>query len=136
MLMRMDRSDVAQIDDFTWELPASAFPDMRVPVRFLANEALLERILLGPTADQIVQTASLPGLVGHLMVMPDVSPGKGAPVGIVAVSKYPVGPLLRQLWGATSTRGAAARLVDPALGCGGRSRQLSRCAVRGHSVRR
>lgn len=93
MLMRMDRSDVAQIDDFTWELPASADPDMRVPVRFLANEALLERILLGPTADQIVETASLPGLVGHLMVMPDVSPGKGAPVGIVAVSKYPVGAI-------------------------------------------
>lgn len=89
----MDRSDVAQLNDFTWELPASAHADMRVPVRFLANEALLERILRGPMVQQIIDTASLPGLVGHLVVMPDVSPGKGAPVGIVAVSKYPVGAI-------------------------------------------
>jgi tRNA-splicing ligase RtcB len=35
----------------------------------------------------------LPGLVGHLVVMPDVYSGQGAPVGIVAVSKWPVGAI-------------------------------------------
>lgn len=89
----MDRTDLTQIDGFTWEIPASFRDDMRVPVRILASEALIDGILQGPAIEQAVQTAQLPGLVGHLVVMPDVYSGQGAPVGIVAISKWPVGAI-------------------------------------------
>ena len=89
----MTRADLTQIDDFTWEIPASFRDDMRVPVRILASDALIDGIVQGPAMEQAIQTAQLPGLVGHLVVMPDVYSGQGAPVGIVAVSKWPVGAI-------------------------------------------
>jgi len=66
---------------------------MRVPVRIIANEELIDDIVGGEAMEQAIQTAMLPGLVGHLVVMPDVYSGQGAPVGIVAVSKWPVGAI-------------------------------------------
>jgi len=89
----MERTDVARIDDFTWEIPESFRESMRVPVRIIASEELIGDILQGEAIDQAIQTAMLPGLVGHLVVMPDVYSGQGAPVGIVAVSKWPVGTI-------------------------------------------
>ncbi|MFO8098719.1 MAG: RtcB family protein [Salinibacter sp.] len=89
----MERTDVTRIDDFTWEIPESFREDMRVPVRIIANEDLIGDILSGEAIEQAIQTAMLPGLVGHLVVMPDVYSGQGAPVGIVAVSKWPVGSI-------------------------------------------
>lgn len=87
----MDRADLERIDDYQWTIPESFRDGMRVPVRILASEALIDRILSSTAIEQAIQTAMLPGLVGHLVVMPDVYEGQGAPVGIVAVSKYPVG---------------------------------------------
>jgi len=87
----MDRTDLERIDDYQWTIPESFREGMRVPVRILASEALIDRILASEAINQAVQTAMLPGLVGHLVVMPDVYEGQGAPVGIVAATKYPVG---------------------------------------------
>jgi len=89
----MERTDVTRIDDFTWEISESFREGMRVPVRIIANEELIGDILGGEAIGQAIQTAMLPGLVGHLVVMPDVYSGQGAPVGIVAVSKWPVGSI-------------------------------------------
>ena len=89
----MHRTDLTRIDDFTWEVPESFREGMRVPVRIIANEKLIDDILAGEACEQAIQTAMLPGLVGHLVVMPDVYSGQGAPVGIVAVSKWPVGAI-------------------------------------------
>ncbi len=89
----MERTDLTRLDDFTWEIPKSFREAMRVPVRIIANEDLIGDILGGEAIEQAIQTAMLPGLVGHLVVMPDVYSGQGAPVGIVAVSKWPVGTI-------------------------------------------
>lgn len=89
----MDRTNVTRIDDYTWEIPESFREGMRVPIRILANEELIDEIVGGEAIEQAVQTAHLPGLVGHLIVMPDVYSGQGAPVGIVAASKYPAGAI-------------------------------------------
>jgi len=89
----MHRTDLTRIDDFTWEVPESFREGMRVPVRIIANEELIDDIVSGEACEQAIQTAMLPGLVGHLVVMPDVYSGQGAPVGIVAVSKWPVGAI-------------------------------------------
>ena len=92
-LKRMERTDLTRIDDFTWEIPQSFQDAMRVPVRILASEDLIDEILDRKAIDQAIRTAMLSGLVGHLVVMPDVYSGQGAPVGIVAVSKWPVGTI-------------------------------------------
>ncbi|PSQ97145.1 MAG: RNA-splicing ligase RtcB [Bacteroidetes bacterium SW_9_63_38] len=89
----MERTDLTRIDEFTWEIPESFREPMRVPVRIIANEGLIEDIIRDEAIEQAIQTAMLSGLVGHLVVMPDVYSGQGAPVGIVAVSKWPVGTI-------------------------------------------
>jgi tRNA-splicing ligase RtcB len=87
----MDQTDLSQLDDYQWEVPASFRDGMRVPVRIFANEALLGRVLESRALKQAIEVAMLPGLVGHLVVMPDVHAGQGAPFGVVAAVKYPVG---------------------------------------------
>lgn len=87
----MNQTDLSQIDDYQWEVPASYHEKMRVPVRIFANEALVDRIAESEALEQAIRVAMLPGLVGHLVVMPDVSAGQGAPFGVVAAVKYPVG---------------------------------------------
>ena len=89
----MKRTDLTRIDDFTWEIPESFQEAMRVPVRILASEELIDEILERKAIEQAIRTSMLSGLVGHLVVMPDVYSGQGAPVGIVAVSKWPVGTI-------------------------------------------
>lgn len=88
---RMDRADLQRIDDYQWAIPEAYRDGMRVPVRILASEGLIDRIVASTAIEQAIETAMLPGLVGHLVVMPDVYEGRGAPVGIVAATKYPVG---------------------------------------------
>ena len=87
----MHRTDLTRIDDYQWDVPTSYKEGMRVPVRLYATEALAARIAESGALEQAVRVAMLPGLVGQLIVMPDVHTGQGAPIGMVAASKYPVG---------------------------------------------
>lgn len=87
----MNRTDLKRSGDYQWIIPESFREGMRVPVHILANEGLIDEIVGSDAIEQAIQTAMLPGLVGHLVVMPDVYSGQGAPVGIVAATKYPVG---------------------------------------------
>lgn len=89
----MERADLTRTSDFTWEISESFREAMRVPVHIIASEELIDDILASEAIEQAIRTAMLSGLVGHLVVMPDVYSGQGAPVGIVAVSKWPVGTI-------------------------------------------
>src|SRR3972149_6713198 len=64
---------------------------MRVPVRLFADEALLEAALGDASLTQAVNAATLPGLVSHVTVMPDVQQGYGFPIGGVAATRLPDG---------------------------------------------
>ena len=79
--------DFQRVSPVTWELPASYRRDMRVPVRLFADEALLTAALGDRSLDQAVNAATLPGLVGHVVVMPDVHQGYGFPIGGVAATR-------------------------------------------------
>ncbi len=59
---------------------------MNVPVRVFADEQLLEQAMDDKSFNQAVNTACLPGLVSHVVVMPDVHQGYGFPIGGVAAS--------------------------------------------------
>ncbi|HUH97537.1 MAG TPA: RtcB family protein [Anaerolineales bacterium] len=65
--------------------------DMRVPVRLFATRASLEQIAGDRSIDQAINATTLPGLVGHVIVMPDMHQGYGFPIGGVAATEFPGG---------------------------------------------
>ena len=83
--------DLIQISPYEWEIPQSYRSGMRVPVRLFASRDLLEDVTRDKSLDQAVNATSLPGLVGKVMVMPDMHQGYGFPIGGVAATKYPEG---------------------------------------------
>ena len=83
--------DLTRITDYEWEIPQNFRPDMRVPVRIFATQALLEHIAGDKSLEQAVNATTLPGLVGHVVVMPDMHQGYGFPIGAVAATEFPGG---------------------------------------------
>lgn len=80
----MERSAIRQISGWLWEIPRSYRSDMRVPARFYASAAMLEQILADRSLEQLVNVATLPGIVGFALAMPDIHEGYGFPIGGVA----------------------------------------------------
>src|SRR5574341_11641 len=73
-----------KIDDYRWEIPASYKPGMRVPGLVYADEQMLHQIVGEQALEQVANAATLPGIVGRSLAMPDVHWGYGVPVGGVA----------------------------------------------------
>jgi len=82
-------NDIKRISDVEWEIPKSFRADMHVPVRIFAPRELLEAIAGDRSLEQAVNAATLPGLVGQVVVMPDMHQGYGFPIGGVAATLYP-----------------------------------------------
>lgn len=91
----MSESDVkrglTRIDDTCWEIPAEARADMRVPARVFADAELLDEIGGDLSLEQIQNVATLPGVYGAALAMPDIHQGYGFPVGGVAATVAPDG---------------------------------------------
>lgn len=83
--------DLKRINDYEWEIPQTFRQDMRVPVRIFATRRLLEKVMDDKSLEQAVNAATLPGLVGRVVVMPDMHQGYGFPIGGVAATRYPEG---------------------------------------------
>jgi tRNA-splicing ligase RtcB len=83
--------DLQQINRFEWEIPKSYREDMRVAVHIFATRQLLEQIKDDKSLEQATNAATLPGLVGRVVVMPDVHQGYGFPIGGVAATRLPHG---------------------------------------------
>ena len=83
--------NLKKISDYEWEIPQTYRQDMRVPVRLFATRKILEAAMGDKSLDQAINAATLPGLVGQVLVMPDVHQGYGFPIGGVAATKLPDG---------------------------------------------
>jgi tRNA-splicing ligase RtcB len=83
--------DLIKISNHEWEIPQSYRKDMRVPVHIFATQELLEQVMDDKSLEQAVNATTLPGLVGHVVVMPDMHQGYGFPIGGVAATKFPQG---------------------------------------------
>jgi len=83
--------DLIRISEFEWEIPKDYRNDMRVPVRLFSTRKMLELVKDDRSLEQAVNSATLPGLVGHVVVMPDMHQGYGFPIGGVAATRYPDG---------------------------------------------
>lgn len=80
------KQDFERISDYIWEVPKSFNKNMNVPVRVFASERILEATLKDRSIQQAINAATLPGLVSHVSVMPDVHQGYGFPIGGVAAT--------------------------------------------------
>ncbi|HCO82709.1 MAG TPA: RNA-splicing ligase RtcB [Arenibacter sp.] len=91
--MKINKQDIIKKEDFLWEIPQTFRPQMRVPARVIASETLLDAIMEDRSLVQLVNVASLPGIIGASLVMPDVHEGYGFPIGGVAATLYPNGAI-------------------------------------------
>jgi tRNA-splicing ligase RtcB (3'-phosphate/5'-hydroxy nucleic acid ligase) len=80
-----------QVDEVLWELPAEARADMRVPARVFADRELIGQIAADRSLEQLQNVATLPGITGAALAMPDIHQGYGFPVGGVAATEPPDG---------------------------------------------
>ena len=89
MRVSSSTSELRQIEELVWELPATG--KMRVPARVFADRELLDAIAGGASLAQLVNVAALPGVFETVLAMPDVHQGYGFPVGGVAAMELPDG---------------------------------------------
>jgi len=71
-----------RIDDFRWRIPREG--KMRVDGLIFADDTLMEDIHGDEALQQVANVATLPGIVGHSIGMPDIHWGYGFAIGGVA----------------------------------------------------
>jgi tRNA-splicing ligase RtcB len=83
--------DFKQLDRHLFEVPVTFRKDMRVPARIYADEELLKGIITDNSLQQLINTATLPGIVKYALAMPDIHQGYGFPIGGVVATELPHG---------------------------------------------
>ncbi len=73
-----------KIGENQYQIDVDSTLGMKVPVRIYADESLLQKMLFDRTIMQARNVSSIPGIVGHSVVLPDGHEGYGFPVGGVA----------------------------------------------------
>lgn len=87
----VEKKNFRRVDKFTWELPKETRPDMRVPARIFATPEMLDTAFRDRTVEQLVNTATLPGILKYALAMPDFHEGYGFPIGGVAAMDVKTG---------------------------------------------
>ena len=84
MKIDFDLGPLIEAGPYRWEIPQSYNPEMRVPGRVYADREMLRHIVRDEALKQVANVATLPGIVGASLAMPDIHWGYGFPVGGVA----------------------------------------------------
>ena len=71
-----------KIDEYRWLIPKTG--PMRVPGLIFSNDKLIKTVMEEQSLTQVANVATLPGVVGHSLAMPDIHWGYGFPIGGVA----------------------------------------------------
>src|SRR5712692_1630596 len=79
------------VGECIYEVPQEYRASMRVPARVFADSELVSQLSRDASLEQLVNVASLPGLSGPVLGMPDMHQGYGFPVGGVAGTALPDG---------------------------------------------
>ncbi|MFB6290555.1 MAG: RtcB family protein [Candidatus Bipolaricaulia bacterium] len=87
--MNKRKYELNKIDDYTWEVPET--DNMRVPGRLFVDEDTAKDLVNEARSgadwnalDQVINVASLPGIVKASIGLADIHPGYGFPIGGVA----------------------------------------------------
>jgi tRNA-splicing ligase RtcB (3'-phosphate/5'-hydroxy nucleic acid ligase) len=79
-------ADLEQIAPCAWQIPRSFRNDMRANARLYASRPMVEHVLEERALEQLINTATLPGVQEPALAMPDIHQGYGFPIGgVVAV---------------------------------------------------
>ncbi len=89
--MKISKQDFVKINDYLWEVPKSFRSNMRVPARAYLSEKMLEQSFKDRSLEQLVNMASLPGIVKYSLAMPDMHEGYGFCIGGVAATDFEEG---------------------------------------------
>ena len=73
-----------QIDPYRYRIPRDETAGMRTDVLVFASAVLIEQIRRDQSLVQAMNVATLPGIVGSSLAMPDIHQGYGFPIGGVA----------------------------------------------------
>jgi tRNA-splicing ligase RtcB len=73
---------IQKIDEWRWRIPREG--KMRTEGLVYADEKMMKDIRTDQSLSQVVNVATLPGIVGNSMAMPDIHWGYGFPIGGVA----------------------------------------------------
>ncbi len=73
-----------EITPYRWRLPRDYTPGMRVPGEIIASRKMIPHIISDNTPRQVANVATLPGIIGASLAMPDIHWGYGFPIGGVA----------------------------------------------------
>ena len=71
-----------QVDEYRWEIPREG--KMRTRGLIFASKEMIPKIMGDKSLEQVANVATLPGIVGPSMAMPDIHWGYGFPIGGVA----------------------------------------------------
>lgn len=75
-----------KLDEYRYIIPKLYKPGMRIEGLIYANDELIQQIEKDQTMDQVANVATLPGLVGRSLAMPDAHQGYGFCIGGVAAA--------------------------------------------------
>ncbi|MEK6810479.1 MAG: RtcB family protein, partial [Candidatus Thermoplasmatota archaeon] len=82
-----------QLDEFRFLIPQSYKPAMRTDGLIFADTRMMEQVRKDFAPEQVANVATMPGIVGKSMAMPDIHWGYGFPIGGVAAFDYDEGVL-------------------------------------------
>ncbi len=80
-----------RIDAFTVEIPQTYKPGMRTSGLIFLDEPMVAQLRQDQAAEQVANVATMPGIVGRSLAMPDIHWGYGFPIGGVAAFDYDEG---------------------------------------------
>jgi tRNA-splicing ligase RtcB len=81
-----EKIPLERVDTYRWRISQSYQPDMHVPGLIYADDELIEQMIDDNALQQVANVATLPGIVGYSLGMPDIHWGYGFPVGGVAAT--------------------------------------------------
>ena len=89
--MKFTFGQLEKLGECCYRIPRGVKDGMRTDAVVYASEALLTQILGDLSLEQAVNVATLPGIVGPSLAMPDIHQGYGFPIGGVAATDVRTG---------------------------------------------
>src|SRR5437667_662960 len=77
-----------KVDAFRYEIPRSYKPAMRTNGVVFIDETMVPQLRQDQAPEQVANVATMPGILGEAMAMPDIHWGYGFPIGGVAAFDY------------------------------------------------
>jgi tRNA-splicing ligase RtcB len=90
----MWQGPLEKVDDFRYMIPSSYRKDMNREGILFTSSDMLPHLLQDQACEQVANVATLPGLAGPSMAMPDVHWGYGFPIGGVAATLFDEGGVI------------------------------------------